>query len=53
MKPLEYLCLAILIAVMNMIPGKWYLDVLTYALSAMWLIGSLRLFRKQQEMVGE
>src|SRR5690606_20902886 len=48
MKPIEYLCLAILLAVINLLERAAGLTLVMWALVIMWVWGSIRAFAVEQ-----
>lgn len=48
MKPIEYLCLAILLAVLNLLERSAGITLVMWALVLMWVAGSIRAFAVEQ-----
>lgn len=48
MKPVEYLSLATLLAVLNIMGGSAWMTLLMWALVAMWAAGSIKAFAAEQ-----
>ena len=49
MKPVEYLCLAILLQVANLMKGSPFVALAVWLFVAMWAVGSFRAFRAEQQ----